>query len=48
MEQGSSLELRYLRGDGVEKNVEEAVRVFRLAAEASCAAADVELGKWTS
>ncbi len=38
------LGLRYLRGDGVGKNVEEAVRPFRLTAGASCAAADVELG----
>ncbi len=27
------LGLRYLHGDGVEKNVEEAVRIFRLAAK---------------
>ncbi len=39
------LGLRYLRGDGVEKDSEEAVRLFRLTADASCAAADVELGK---
>ncbi len=39
------LGLRYLRGDGVGKNFAEAVRLFRLTAEASCAAADVELGK---
>ncbi len=39
------LGLRYLHGDGVEKNVEEAVRIFRLAAKASCAEAEVEMGK---